>query len=213
MKTPLLSFRLFPLALALALLGGCAALPDKPLPVAVYDFGPVSAAAAPPAPAATGFPVVLAEADALAALDAVPVLYRLAYADVHELRPYAQARWSMPPAHLVRQRLRTRLEQDRPVLEAGQAPVAQLKLELEEFSQVFDAPDRARALVRLRATLIPPAAAGGRGAERRLPVHQVFSAERPAPSADAAGGVRALTAASDAAVEALAQWLGRQNLR
>ena len=92
------------------------------------------------------------------------------------------------------------------MFEAGQAPVAQLKLELEEFSQVFDAPDRS-------ATLIPHAAAGGRGAERRLPVHQVFSAERPAPSADAGGGVRALTAASDAAVDALAQWLGRQNLR
>ena len=31
--------------------------------------------------------------------------------------------------------------------------------------------------------------------------------QRPAPSADAAGGVRALGAATDAAVDELAQWL------
>ena len=34
-----------------------------------------------------------------------------------------------------------------------------------------------------------------------------FTAQRPAPSPDAPGGVRALTAATDAAVEEIAQWL------
>lgn len=196
--------------LLLAGLSGCASLTDKPLPVAVYDFGPFAAGPAPSSAQPPGPVVALADADAAAALDVLPVLYRLAYVDAHELRPYAQARWSMAPAHLVRQRLRQRLEQDRPVLVSGQAPVAQLQLELEEFSQIFDAPDRSRALVRLRVTLIAPPVAPGRGAERRLPVHQVFSAERPAPTADAAGGVRALSAASDAAVDAVARWLDRQ---
>jgi cholesterol transport system auxiliary component len=34
--------------------------------------------------------------------------------------------------------------------------------------------------------------------------------QRPAPSADAAGGVRALSAATDAAAEELVDWLAQQ---
>ena len=37
------------------------------------------------------------------------VLYRLAYADGQQLRPYSQARWSQPPAQLLQQRLREQL--------------------------------------------------------------------------------------------------------
>jgi cholesterol transport system auxiliary component len=67
---------------------------------------------------------------------------------------------------------------------------------------VFDAPDRSVGLVRLRATVLETA--GGR---ERLVAQRRFTVQRPAPSADAPGGVRALTAASDAAIEEIAQWL------
>ena len=43
------------------------------------------------------------------ALENMAVLYRLGYTDAQELRPYSKARWSMPPAQLLRQRLRERL--------------------------------------------------------------------------------------------------------
>ena len=137
-------------------------------------------------------PLLLADIEAPAAVDGTAVLFRLGYADVQQLRPYAQARWSMPPAQLVRQRLRDQLSQQRVVLNPAEGPAALiLRLELEEFTQVFEAPDRSVGLVRLRATLLETA--NGR---ERLVAQRRFTVQRPAPSADAAGGVRALTAAS-----------------
>lgn len=184
-------------------LSGCAALPDKPVRPAVYDFGPGQPAAFASASAATLPALALADVDAPAALDGTAMLYRLAYADVQQLRPYAQARWSMAPAQLVRQRLRDQLGQTRVVLGVGDGAVAAtLRLELEEFTHVFEAPDRSAGLVRLRATLVQNA--GGR---ERAVAQRRFTVQRPAPSADAAGGVRALTAATAAAIDEVAQWL------
>ena len=189
--------------LVLMALSGCAVLPDKPVRPAVYDFGPGQSAAFASASAATLPALALADIDAPAALDGTAMLYRLAYADVQQLRPYAQARWSMAPAQLVRQRLRDQLSQTRVVLGVGDGAVAAtLRLELEEFTHVFEAPDRSAGLVRLRATLVQNA--GGR---ERAVAQRRFSVQRPAPSADAAGGVRALTAATDAAIGEVAQWL------
>jgi cholesterol transport system auxiliary component len=187
--------------LSIVLLGGCSALPDRPVRPAVYDFGP--GLVVKPAPAESLPALLLADIDAPAAVDGTAVLFRLAYADVQQLRPYAQARWSMPPAQLVRQRLRDQLSQQRVVLNPAEGPAAFiLRLELEEFTQVFEAPDRSVGLVRLRATLLE--STGGR---ERLVAQRRFTVERPAPSPDAAGGVRALTAATDAAVDEIAQWL------
>lgn len=184
-----------------AALGGCA-LPAKPQRPALYDFGPGLLSA--PAPAQTTRPaLVLAEVEAPAALDSGALLYRLAYADAQQLRPYAQARWTMPPAQLLRQRLREALGRQRPVLNAGEGGAALLlRVELEEFSQLFEAPERSQGLVRLRASLVDTAL----GREQLL-AQKVVVAQRPAPSADAPGGVRALTEAADAAVAELAGWL------
>jgi len=197
------------ICLIASLLGGCGALPDRPVRPAVYDFGPGLSAKGGAAPVAGATapavlpPLALADVDAPAAVDGTAVLFRLAYADVQQLRPYAQARWSMPPAQLVRQRLREQLSQQRVVLNPGEgtAPFT-LRLELEEFTQVFETPERAIGLVRLRATLVETAT--GRD---RLVAQRRFVTQRPAPSADAAGGVRALTAATDAAIDDIALWL------
>jgi cholesterol transport system auxiliary component len=77
-----------------------------------------------------------------------------------------------------------------------------LRLELEEFSQLFSTPDASVGLIRLRATLLEITPAG----EKLLGQRNVV-VQRPATSADAPGGVRALTAATDAAIEELDQWL------
>jgi cholesterol transport system auxiliary component len=189
--------------LSILLLGGCGALPDRPVRPAVYDFGPGLTAKPAAVPAQALPPLLLADIEAPAAFDGTAVLFRLAYADVQQLRPYAQARWSMPPAQLVRQPLRDQLSQQRVVLNPAEGPAAYiLRLELEEFTQVFETPDRSVGLVRLRATLLENA--GGR---ERLVAQRRFIVQRPAPSADAPGGVRALTAATAAAVEEIGQWL------
>lgn len=196
--------------LALVALSGCA-VPDRPARPAVYDFGP-GALAMPPALSPNVLPALtLAEVEATAALDSTAVLYRLAYADAQQLRPYAQARWSMAPAQLLRQRLRERLSLDRAVLNPGEsaAPGAAgpseaktLRIELEEFSQLFEAPGQSVGLLRLRATVLQATPLGD-----RLVAQRTVLVRRPAASADAPGGVRALTVATDAAVLELEQWL------
>jgi cholesterol transport system auxiliary component len=180
-----------------------------PRPV-VYDFGPgaVISVAASPSPVSTALPaLMLAEVEAPASLDSTAVLYRLGYSDVQQLRPYAQARWSMAPAQLVRQRLRETLGQQRVVVQPGEgvassAPSLTLRIALEEFSQLFETADKSAGLLRLRATL----SQGGGGLERVV-AQRSFVVQRDSVTADAAGGVRALTGATDTAIAELDQWL------
>jgi cholesterol transport system auxiliary component len=169
-------------------------------------------AATAPSNTPAGVPLVLAEIETSAALDSTAVLYRLAYADAQVLRPYAQARWSMPPAQLVRLRLRSQLGVRRAVINPGDvtlaapapgmAPAWVLRTELEEFSQLFESPTASSGLVRLRATVTQASPQGD-----RLLGQRSFVAQRPAPAPDAAGGVRALGAATDAVAADIEQWL------
>jgi cholesterol transport system auxiliary component len=189
-------------------LTACAQLQPQPRAV-VYDFGPgaiAEVAADRMAPLPT---LVLADVESSAALDSTAVLYRLGYSDAQQLRPYAQSRWSMVPAQLVRQRLREQLGLRRAVLHAAQGlatnkPVLTLRLELDEFSHWFESAERSSGLVRMRATLAQP-----EGGVERLLAQRSFVVQRPASSADATGGVRALTAATDALILEMEQWLGQ----
>ncbi|WP_033536329.1 ABC-type transport auxiliary lipoprotein family protein [Caballeronia zhejiangensis] len=194
----------------LVALAGCGALGSlntAPLRPVLYDFGsPPGAAASIGVPGGSQRPVALADVDAPAALDTPAVLYRLAYADAQQPRPYAQARWSMAPAQLLRQRLREGLGQHRPVLQPGEGGrVRLMRVELEAFHQVFESPQRSAGLVRLRVTLTEPGAAG----DDRVEQHS-FAAQRPAPTPDAPGGVRALTAATDAVIADIDVWLAER---
>ena len=133
---------------------GCGSAPTAR--VAVYDFGPATAPAAATNSTNALPAVILTDIEAAPAVDGTAVLYRLAYHDAQQLRPYAQARWSMPPAYLLRQRLRQQLGQHRTVgsaADAGASRLPQLRVELEEFSQVFDSATHCQALVRVRATV------------------------------------------------------------
>lgn len=209
---PYLVVAIISLIISASLLGGCA-LPDKPMRATMYDFGPGPLLTQPGARQAPLPPLAIDNiATSGGALDNMAVLYRLGYADAQQLRPYSKARWSMPPAQLVRQRLREQLSQRRAVFNARESVALNrsqnavlpwlLRLELEEFSQLFTAPDASVGLIRLRATLLEVTPAG----EKLLGQRNVV-VQRPATSADAAGGVRALTAATDAAIEELDQWL------
>lgn len=199
-------------AAAAVLLAGCKALPDKPVRQVMYDFGPVLQVAAPAsAPRAA---LVLPEVEVSGILETPALLYRLGYEDPHQLRPYAYARWSAPPGQLLRQRLRDVLGRERPVLDAaagaaltrrGASPPPVLRVELEEFSQYFESTTASRGVLRLRCTLLENTGGG-----ERLVAQRSFAVQRPAPSADAAGGVRALTEATEAAAQDIASWLSQR---
>jgi cholesterol transport system auxiliary component len=188
------------LLLSLALLTGCAIGPQSRDGIANYDFGlPRSDKEANPR---LQHDLVVAALSAPAWMENAGIYYRLAYQDATRPQAYAQSRWVMPPAALLGERLRASIAR---ASKAGVFAPADgvradytLRLELEEFSQVFDAADKSRAVVRLRASLI----------RNRGPVaQQSFGIERAAATPNAEGGVRALIAASDEAGNGLIDWL------
>ena len=132
--------------------------------------------------------------------------------DSQQLRPYALARWSMTPTQLLGQRLRDTLGQRHTVLRPGDETIASetparqrplaLRIELEEFSQLFMAPGDSVGLLRLRATVVQIDARA-----TPLVAQRSFTVQRNAASADAPGAARALSAATDAALQELDQWL------
>jgi len=188
------------LLVSLVALAGCALGPQSRDGIANYDFG-LTRADKESNPRLQR-DLVVAALTAPAWMDNAGIYYRLAYQDPTRPQAYAQSRWVMPPAALLGQRLRVSIAR------ASQAAVFMpadgaradytLRLELEEFSQVFDAADKSRAVVRLRASLIR---------NRSVVAQQVFSVERAAAKPNAEGGVQALIAASDEAANGLIDWL------
>ena len=113
-----------------------------------------------------------------------------AYADAQQLQPYAQARWSMPPAQLLRQRLRQALAQQSTVMREGEVATA-------ASAGAATGARRVQPAVRCtgqkrRAGARPCHGDAGRPAPASGWWRSATSSpQRPAPSADAAGGVRA----------------------
>jgi cholesterol transport system auxiliary component len=117
---------------------------------------------------------------------------------------YANSRWTMSPARLLTERLRTSLGAQATVLSGAdsvQAPM--LKVELYEFEQVFESSTESSGVLSARATLMQ----GGKVLAQRS-----FVTRAPASTPDAAGGVRALQAASDDFANQLGAWLSAQSI-
>lgn len=164
------------MALALA---ACSTAPDD---VARYDLGPATAAQAPGA--------IAVQVSAPAWLDGTAINFRLAYDDASRVRSYAQSRWVAPPAQLLAARLRQALAGGG----ADEVPRI-LRVELEEFSQVFDSAQSSHVLLQARATLL----LGGQGT-------QEFVVQRPA-GADAPGAAHGMQAAVTELASELKEWI------
>jgi cholesterol transport system auxiliary component len=188
------------LLLSLTLSAGCAIGPQTREGMVSYDFGlPRLGKEANPR---LQQDLIVAAVTAPAWMDNSGIYYRLAYQDAARPQAYALSRWVMSPAALLGQRLRANIARASTagvfVPAHGVRAGHTLRLELEAFSQVFDAVDKSHAVLRLRATLIGP---------RDIVAQQDFNIEHAAATPDAEGGVRALIAASDAAGERLVEWL------
>jgi cholesterol transport system auxiliary component len=187
------------LALA-AVLAGCASGPPAAVSNIRYDLGD-------PTPLGNTMnmpPVKVLAVNAAKNLDTDAFVYRLKYADAQRTGIYADSHWTMSPAELLTQRLRGALASRGPVL-TGADPVRapMLQVDLTDFEQVFDAPEQSHGEVAARVTLSQHGQVIGQ---------RTFVARAPSYTADAAGGARALAAASDDLIAQMAAWLGVQPL-
>jgi cholesterol transport system auxiliary component len=177
---------------------GCSISPSSPPDVTQYDFGPDPAKGASPG---LRHALVVYDVSAPAWLDSQSIYYRLAYQDAARPLAYADSRWVSSPAELIAGRVRGRLAASGKggVIHPADGTRAShaLRLELDEFDQVYDAPGKSKAVVRLRASILGKSA---------LLAQKSFSAERPAATPDAEGGVKALIAASDEVLDQLVNW-------
>lgn len=183
------------------LLGACSLGPAQKETAATYDLGA-------PAAASANVPRIRASllVHGIAApswLDSQAIVYRLNFQDAARQQVYAGSRWAAPPAALLAQRLRGQLAaaSDGGILglaDGARADYA-LRVELEDFSQVFDTADASRVVIVARASIVNVT-------RRVLHAQKTFTIEKPAASANAAGGVQALSAASGELVDAVAAW-------
>jgi cholesterol transport system auxiliary component len=185
-------------------LAGCALAPERPVAPARHDFGP--AAPLPATAAMLPAPVAIGTVAAPDWLDSPALAYRLLWDTPGRLRAYASTSWAAAPSALLAERLRERTAARgglaRVYAVEGAAPVAVLRVDLAEFAQWFDAPDQARVVVRVRASLL--------SALTRAPIaQQAFSSERPCATPDAPGAVSALIVASQQVVDDLLDWTAR----
>lgn len=196
------------LALAAAMLGGCAGAPPT---TTLYDFGPLPAApaahAANPASAAAAQALVVADVTGPSWLDSQRMHYRLLYADAQQSRPYAHNRWNSPPLQLLSARLKSRIAQSGvKVLSTTDAAAGAglLRVEVDDFSQNFNSQSQSSGRLTLRASLFR---------NHRLVDQRTFSRDSAAASADALGGAKALAASSDAVAADIIAWLAAMPLQ
>lgn len=163
-----------------------------------------------PPPTATSFDPnltntrALAQVSAPARLDSPAIVYRLAYDDADQVRAYAQSQWAAAPASLLSQRLRERLSLalSAGVSRASEHPASDylLRVELEEFSQVFDTPQTSHALLQACATLVDLR-------RHELVAQHVFEVRQPALAPNAAGAAHGLRDATDRFINELLHWM------
>lgn len=156
------------------------------LPV-THDFGPEPAATPPSAVTWS-----VASSDAPAWLQDDRIRYRLLYADPSQVRFYTRDVWAAPPPQLLAQRI--------DLAGAGGGGRYRLRVQVREFEQVFDQPDHARAVLRLRVSAYRP--------DSMQPVaERWFQFDEPTPSADAPGAVAAYSGLADRAIGEIRAWL------
>ncbi|MCC7484969.1 MAG: membrane integrity-associated transporter subunit PqiC [Burkholderiales bacterium] len=183
-----------------AAVAGCSIGPTATEPPATYDLGapPAAARPVPVVPAVLRLPEVAAPGW----LAGPGIVFRLGYETPARPQAYALSRWAAPPPALLTERLRSRFAAaTNGVVTRADGVRADylLRVELEEFSQSFDTPASSAVALRARATLVR--LDGGTLAGQRT-----FVIERPSPTPDAPGAVRALSEASGEFVESLLDW-------
>ena len=128
------------------------------------------------------------------------MFYRLDYINNQQIRFYTESSWNAAPSRLFKSRLDAFLvSSGNPVVGARTvSPALVLRIHIEDFSQHFTDEHTCLGRIAIRASLY-------KGQE--LLAQQRFISEEPADSADAAGGTKALSKASDAIIANIMNWV------
>ena len=179
------------------LLSACVGSPTKNAsPATIYDFGLPATRLVVDNPL-SGFAL---EVRSPSWLDSTGMGYRLLYEDPLKRHEYANSRWAANPGQLLAQHLRQQLGV---VAASGNVAAAcMIRVELQEFSQVFDSSRNSRAVLLAELGLV--------GAKRQLIAAQQLMIEKPAMTGDASGGVKALMAASSELAGKISDWIAKE---
>lgn len=181
--------RRFIATLVFAALTTACASPLRQPAMASFDLGSVAIAWQ-----ARELPLASVAVAAPSWLATTAIQYRLLYADAMRRQAFGESQWVAPPAELIERALR------RQSASVNGVSGCRLALDLDELAQVFDSPQRSSVQLEMRASLMPP-----RG--DAVLARKVFAVTRPAPSADARGGVAATSVALQALADEMAAWL------
>ncbi len=195
-------------ALCAVFLAACSIGPTTRDVPAVFDFGPAATTAvAQPRIHAS---VLLYDVGAAPWLDTQDIVYKLNYTDAARQQSYTASRWAAPPAKLLTQRLRASLSavSDAGVVTPADAARADygLRVEIDDFSQVFDSVDSSRAVLIAHASLIE-------SATRKLQAQTQFKIELSNAGANAASGVKVLATAAAQLAAAVTDWTAANTQR
>jgi ABC-type uncharacterized transport system auxiliary subunit len=160
--------------------------------LAIYDLGMVSVL---PSDKQRRKPPVAIEVRAPLWFDSMGIEYRLAYVDKSRLREYGRARWAGPPAQLIQQRL---VQQLGFVVHGQSRAGCVLRFDITEFSQVFDSPNASHALLQGRLQWMDRS--------RTNIASRDVNLASDSPSADARGGVTALSASIEQLTVIIRDW-------
>lgn len=193
------------LALSAVVLAGCISTAE-PIFSKHYTIMAVPGAAANPSAGGGNRILRIAGIDVPDWLDSTNLYYRLGYRNDARIAAYARSDWVAPPAKLLTDILERALAasmQWKAVLGPGDVADSDLTLrvQLSDFEQVFSAKTQSAGVLDATVTLI------GNRANQVL-AQKRFHIEKPAPSADAEGGVKALNDASHEFARRLRTWLG-----
>ena len=194
-------------ALCLLALGGCGVASRQNVAPRHYTLGSLTSATTPTPPRANGAILRVARIEMPAWLQGTGLYYRLAYRNENVIAAYANSDWAAPPAAMLEQRLRSALDDGGWRAVVGPASNAQtdfaLHVSVDDFSQVFTSPGESFGVLDATVTLD--------GANAALVAQRHFHFRVAASSADAAGGVKALDAASRDFADQLRDWLRAQH--
>ncbi len=143
-------------------------------------------------------PIATVDVQAASWLSGPAMHYRLAYAEPLRRQTYAESRWAAPPAELLETFLKRRIIFGQPDFSGAGC---RLQLVVDEFEQRFDDPQKSHTTLAVRALLTP--LHGGDMLSKKA-----FLVQKPAPAADARGGVTAARDAVQVLADELGNWLG-----